>query len=323
MNKVLIIGPGSYGLCLSEVLQNNKDNEIYLLGKSEEKLSQIQSGNFIVFDHKIKPVKDFYTDYSSCFNQRYDLIIFAVPSKELSKLVNEISKYINYSVNIINTSKGMKDENNYWCDYFLKLNKNFKYSYLSGPSFAEEVIKKEKTICNLCSNNISNFLLINSIFNSNYFKLVYLKQVKPYEFIGSAKNAIALCFGIINALTKSQNTIYALLSEFMLDLRKIIEKKINFSKKIDYLSYCSLGDIVMCSNSSKSRNFSYGYDFIKLSKEDLESKYSNMTIEGIRTLNFLKSIINEYNLETKLFNLFANFINGYISVDELLNNLIN
>ncbi|MDE5599379.1 MAG: hypothetical protein K2I49_00405, partial [Ureaplasma sp.] len=262
-------------------------------------------------------------DYSSCFSQRYDLIIFAVPSKELSKLVNEISKYINYSVNIINTSKGMKDENNYWCDYFLKLNKNFKYSYLSGPSFAEEVIKKEKTICNLCSNNISNFLLINSIFNSNYFKLVYLKQVKPYEFIGSAKNAIALCFGIINALTNSQNTIYALLSEFMLDLRKIIKKKINFSKKIDYLSYCSLGDIVMCSNSSKSRNFSYGYDFIKLSKEDLESKYNNMTIEGIRTLNFLKSIIDEYNLETKLFNLFANFINGYISVDELLNNLIN
>ncbi|MDE6473091.1 MAG: hypothetical protein K2K73_01630, partial [Ureaplasma sp.] len=288
MNKILIIGPGAYGLCLAEVLQNNKQNEIYLLGKFKNKLDEIQNNQYKIFDLKINPVKNVYDNYKDCFKQKYNLIIFAVPSKELANLVLDVSAYINYNVLVINTSKGMKNDHEYWCDYFKKQNKHFKYAYLAGPSFAEDIIKKQKTICNLCCSNKYRFNKINTIFKCNYFNLVYLNQIKPYEFIGSLKNAVALAFGIINALTQSQNTINALFTQIMCELRLIINKKFICKNKIDLLSYCCLGDIMMCANSSQSRNYDYGYNLIKLSKSELENKYNNVTVEGIRTLLFLK-----------------------------------
>ena len=93
MNKILIIGPGAYGVSLSQILIAN--NNVSFLGICDSRLKQIQSHQFKMFDVLIQPVNNTYLNYEDCFNNKqYDLIICCVPAKELEFVVNELNPYI-------------------------------------------------------------------------------------------------------------------------------------------------------------------------------------------------------------------------------------
>lgn len=91
-----------------------------------------------------------------------------------------------------------------------------KYTVLSGPSFADEIFKKQPTLVTIAGTertSVDRYILSNNrlqdLITSPYFKSYYLSDVLGVELCGSIKNVLALGSGFVDGLSFGSNSMAA------------------------------------------------------------------------------------------------------------------
>lgn len=274
MKKILILGKGAFGSAIGHCLNN--DNELYFFTRKDIGLK---------INHKIKKV--FY-DINECFyNAKYDFIFIALPSKEIIDIFKIISKYIREEVIVVNCSKGLAPEFN-WEKIIKSLNNNFIYTALNGPSFASEMFKNEMTVVNIFAPSINIFDQIISLFDNSIIKFFYVENnFDVSELVSSLKNAVAIGMGLVCKFSNSPNTINAIYTLALKEVKRITTFLLD--KEVELIDFFGIGDYTMCCFNKESRNFLFGFNFLK--KEDELS-----TIEGERTIEVINKRCQNLNL---------------------------
>ena len=301
-NNILIIGSGAFGVALSQPLIDNENN-VYFYTKKQETIDGLMNGQHrSVPNIKLEKPTKCFSDLKEAFQQNINYLILAIPSAGLPDLYNEIKPFLNENITIVNTSKGLSDqEEGVWSKLFLKDNIVKKYSLIVGPSFADELVKKNKTIINVVSNNREVAKSVQNIFNNNYFKLVYFSDEYLASLASSFKNSLALALGLLNHYSDSINTQSAYLTIGLNEVQTILNRLTN-SCEVKILDFFGVGDIFLTCTSDMSRNYRFGKQIGQFGFKEAQKINQNMTIEGVRTLKFIKQYIDEYNLELPLFN---------------------
>ena len=278
MKKILVIGAGSWGTALANTLAY-KNKNVFLWTEKQKVSDQINKTKINKkYFKKILLHKNITSIFGKIDPKLYSFIFYVLPAKAFDKF---LKNYLinNQVINFIICSKGLGEKGEFVSD-LAKENLRIKNLFiLSGPSFADEVILNKPTALSLAGKKQHE--TIGKLFHSSNLRLYYSNHIKTLEFLGILKNIYALGAGIIDALNLGENAKASYLTRCLYEIKSTLK-----IKKLDQEQLFSLGgvgDLFLTSNSSKSRNYNFGYKLIKNKLKNPEK----ITIEGLNSIHVI------------------------------------
>ena len=297
--KISILGAGSWGLALAQVLNDN-NNDVLIYARREEVVTEINSQHTnkkyfpsVIFSEKIK----------ATFNlkeavQFADILLIAVPVKAYRSLLLEVKDYLNERKYFISTAKGFEEKTLMRMSDVIRdvIPESYRYEIISllGPSHAEEVVLRELTCIASVSRDNNAAKFVQKLFSYNYFRVYTQNDEIGAESASALKNAIAIASGILQGIALGDNARAALVTR---GLKELIRFGLASGGKFEtFMGLTGVGDLLVTCNSWHSRNFQAGYAIGKadLAKEFLEK--NDKTVEGIQTVKLVHQIAKEKNI---------------------------
>lgn len=324
--KITIIGTGAYGTVIANVLADN-GHEVIMYGIEEKQVTDIdinETNSTFFGDVKIncniKATMDLTAALENC-----EYIVLGVPTFVLKSTIKKISSILTRKVNFINTAKGFDEESGDLLSVAvskeLEANGVLKsYSGLFGPSIASEVIERKPTCVMVCNKDIKVAEEIADIFNNEYFSVFPSTALIASEVSAAVKNTVAIAAAMYSTITNSDNAGASIISKGNSD---IYELAIHFgADPLDFMNYATIGDLILTTMSSKSRNHQLGKK-IALSdnpKETLSAE--KMTVEGVLTCKVLHTIYSKSTIKSKLFEIMYEILYNYKRPSIVMNNIL-
>ncbi|MDX1809895.1 MAG: NAD(P)H-dependent glycerol-3-phosphate dehydrogenase [Sulfurospirillaceae bacterium] len=153
-------------------------------------------------------------------------------------------------------------------------------SYLSGPSFAYEVMQSLPTAIVINSTNMQLASKFSSFF-PDFMKTYVSDDVIGAEVCGAYKNVIAIASGICAGLNLGQNARASLISRGLVEMARFGRY---FGAEDDtFLGLSGAGDLFLSASSELSRNYRVGLELAKERKIDDILKELGEVAEGVHT----------------------------------------
>lgn len=302
MKNIGIIGAGSWGLALGKLLNENGHNvtlwtnSIDDIKEFEEKSEIKKYLPNIKFDKKIKITND-----KELVVKNMDIVITALPSAVLGKVLLEFKNYFKEDQVIINVAKGFDPVTKERLSLVIKkIVPQCNVAVLSGPSHAEEVAKQMYTAIVIAIENVKIQQELTDVFSNDYFRVYGNTDVVGVEIGSALKNIIALAVGVTDGLGQGDNLIAALMTRSMVEVVKLGLKM--GANPITFIGLTGFGDLVVTCNSVHSRNrragklLGQGYSLDEVKKE------VGMVIESLDCLKIAKDIIDEHKIDAPIIN---------------------
>lgn len=284
MSKIAVIGAGSWGTALAQVLADN-DNDVMVYDIDATVITDINDNHRnskffadVILPENLKATTDLATALRGA---NYALI--SVPTKVMRIVLTEMHEHISPSTTIINSSKGIEPGTHLRVSEVVAevLGAKRAFVSLSGPSHAEEVITREITVVTCAGSDLEILFEVQQIFSNNYFRVYRTSDLIGVEIGGSIKNVMALGSGILAGLGYGDNARAFLITRSLIEIKQLGVAMGARAETFDGLS--GLGDLVVTTMSKHSRNFQAG---LKIgSGKDLNEVIDSMSmvVEGIRS----------------------------------------
>ena len=194
---VAVLGPGSWGTALAQVLNDN-GHEVRIWGNLAEQITEINEHHTnkryfkdIVLDEKITAYYDLKETLDGV-----DAILFVVPTKVTRLVAKQVAEVLDHPVKIMHASKGLEPDTHKRLSIILEeeLSPNLRSEVVvvSGPSHAEETIVRDITLITAASKDLEAAKYVQELFSNHYFRLYTNTDVIGVETAGALKNIIAV-----------------------------------------------------------------------------------------------------------------------------------
>jgi glycerol-3-phosphate dehydrogenase (NAD+) len=242
--------------------------------------------------------------------------IHAVPVQHSRAFLSEIKDLIDPTLPIISVSKGIEVTTGKVMSDLIPsaLGRKQPTVFLSGPSFAQEVMDERPTGLVAASRDKALCRDVQNLFASPFMRINITTDVIGVEICGALKNVLAIAAGIVEGLELGNNAMAALISQGCSEIRWLAEKMGAKPATVSGLS--GLGDIMLTCYGSLSRNRSVG---VRLGKgEDLADimSSSSQVAEGVPTAGAVVSLARKYRVQLPVLTAVAQVLNGQLSAAE-------
>ncbi len=296
MSYISVIGAGSWGTTLACMLAE-KEYDVSLWVYEESLVEDINRlrintaylPGFTVPDN----VRVSHSLEDVVSRSRY--ILNVVPTQFSRAVFKDALPYIHRDAIIVNASKGIEKGTLLTITSILKELVACRIAVLSGPSFAEEVMKKLPTAVTVAASDSDTALLLQEIFNTDYFRVYTHTDVPGVEIGGALKNVMAIAAGISDGLGLGSSTRAALITRGLSEITRLGVAMGAHEKT--FIGLSGLGDLVLTCTGQLSRNYSVG---LKLGQgQKLNDILQNMTMiaEGISTAEAANALSKKFNVE--------------------------
>ena len=320
MKNIGIIGSGSFGCALANVLIKNHNVKIWSFKKEEADV--INNGHRCMFidNSKLDERIVCYTNYEDVIDDS-EYLILVTPSSVIRNTCKNIKEYVT-NQKIIIASKGMEIETNKFLIDIVKEELDLKYiGVISGPSIAKEVINDMGLKIVFTSNNSDYNNEIKDNFETDKFKIELSDDVIGTELGGTLKNIISIASGLVNGLNLGNNMNAILITKGLEEIKEIGLKL--GAKENTFYGLSSLGDLLTTCLSNKSRNNRCGILLSQGKKIDEIKEEIGMVIEGLDALKIAHDISQKYNINTKIINTLFDIIYNEKSKESIIDVVLN
>ena len=264
-----VIGAGKWGSALEAAL--SKNNKTYITSRTKR-----DRKNFISLDEMLEK----------------EYIVITVPAQEVREWLKEHFVFKNQKILV--ASKGIEAKSGMFLnEIYDEFIPQENIAFLSGPSFAAEVIKSLPTALVINSTNKDLAKEFSSFF-PDFIKTYVSDDVIGAEIAGAYKNVIAIAAGICEGLNLGKNASASLISRGLVEMHRFGS---HFGAKDEtFIGLSGAGDLFLTASSTMSRNFRVGLGLAKgMDKEAIVAELGEVA-EGIGTAYALKDIANKENL---------------------------
>lgn len=323
--KVAILGAGSWGTALGQVLvDNNHDVILYTHNVSNcFEINNYHTNKTYFKDIVLNEKLVCTTDMKEAIKDS-EMILLSVPTSAFVSVIKELNEKLDHKVIIINTAKGFEtDSSNRLSNTirkYLSKDKRSEVVSLIGPGHAEEVIVRDLTCVTATSLDASLAKQVANIFSNNYFR-VYTNSDEIGAEIGVAmKNAIAIASGILEGLGYGDNARAALCTRGLAEMVRLGVALGGEYKT--FLGLTGIGDLVVTCYSLNSRNFVAGLQIGKANSSKEFLKNNQKTVEGIRTIKVVYEISKEKGINLPIINSLYDIVYNYFKPSEAISVLM-
>ncbi|GGM22791.1 glycerol-3-phosphate dehydrogenase [NAD(P)+] [Paraliobacillus quinghaiensis] len=286
MDKVAVLGAGSWGTALAMVLNENGHDvrlwthlkehaeEINTTNKNQSYLPEVTLPSNLVAFNDLKEAL-----------QNVTSVIFVLPTSAIRDVCRQVAKVLDHKVTIIHGTKGIEPETLKRISEMMEeeLPKHLfdEIVVLSGPSHAEEVSVKHPTTVTASSKNIKEAEKAQDLFINQYFRVYTSPDMVGVELGGSLKNIIALGAGISDGLGYGDNAKAALMTRGLAEIARLGTTM--GADPLTFVGLSGIGDLIVTCTSVHSRNWKAGNLLAGGKGLNDVLEQMGMVVEGVRT----------------------------------------
>lgn len=302
--KAVVIGSGSWGTGLAQVLCDNKV-DVTIYGNCESEINDINENhrNSKYFGGiQIHPDLKATTDINVVKGS--DIVVLSVPTIAIESVCKQIDEILDKKTIIVNTSKGFHPETFERMSCVIR--ENISEEHLSsvvsliGPSHAEEVVIRMLTTICAVSLNEEDAKTVQETFSNEYLRIYTGTDEIGSEVGVAVKNAIALASGILSGLGYGDNTRAALMTRGLMEMTRFGVAM--GGKKETFMGMTGIGDLIVTCTSQHSRNFQAGYEIGKAGTAKIFWETNTKTVEGVRTAKAVHEKARELGIDMPIVN---------------------
>ena len=295
--KVFVIGAGSWGTALANVLADN-ENEVVIYARDKARVREIneEHTNKKYFDTILNSSLK-ATDELNLVSE-YEYVLLAVPSGTSIKMAEQIAPMVKKPVVLINSAKGFSpdthDRLSVEISKFFKPEQLKAYAAILGPSHAEEVVERMQTTVNIVCEDDEVAKQLQKMFANNYFRVYRNDDMIGCEYGAGLKNIIAIASGILYGVGLGDNAKASLMTRGLAEMTRYGVKM--GGKKETFMGLCGMGDLIVTCTSRFSRNWQAGYTIG--CNDDAEEfwKTNTKTVEGVEACRIIKQEADKLNI---------------------------
>src|SRR5690625_1902325 len=299
MEKIAVLGAGSWGTALSIVLADN-GHDVRLWSHRKEQVDEINETRENKQYLQTTLPKNIRA-YANIQNALRDVeaIVFVVPSSAIREVCQKVSPLITEHTTIIHATKGIEPDSSKRISEIISEEipsyKRDDIFVLSGPSHAEEVALRHPTNVTVAAKNNRKAQFAQSIFINNAFRVYTSDDVVGAELGGALNNIIALGAGISDGLGFGDNAKAALITRGLAEITRLgVALGAN---PLTFLGLCGVGDLIVTSTSTHSRNWRAGESLGKGKSLNTILEEMGMVVEGVRTTKAVAFLSDEMEVD--------------------------
>jgi glycerol-3-phosphate dehydrogenase (NAD(P)+) len=273
MNSICVIGAGKWGQALHYAL--NQKQKCFITNRTKKDIK-----DFISLDKALE-----------C-----EYLIISISSQSIREWLKNNFIYKNQKVLV--ASKGIEVGS---CAFLQEIYEEFipkeNLGFISGPSFASEVIKGLPTALVLNSYSKDFYNKFYNFFPP-FIKTYYSSDVIGAEVAGAYKNVLAIASGICEGLELGQNARATLISRGLIEMERFGN---HFgAEKETFLGLSGAGDLFLTASSKLSRNFRVGLGLAKNKTLDTILDELGEVAEGVMTSQAISQLSIKNNIYTPI-----------------------
>lgn len=302
-NKIAVLGAGSWGSVLANLLVGNNE-EVMLWSRDSEQVVTMNRWHInpqYMKDFKYSPDLKATDDMEEAVRDA-EYILMVIPTKGLREVAGNLNKILvklDQKPLLIHATKGLEQETYKRPSQMLaeEIDEDHRQDIvvLSGPSHAEDVAIQDMTAVTAACANLTAAERVQKLFSNNFFRVYTNDDVIGAEFGGALKNIIAIGAGALQGLGYKDNARAALITRGLAEIRRL---GVAFgANPFTFIGLSGVGDLVVTATSKNSRNWRAGYQLGQ--GRQLEDVISNMgmVIEGIYTAKAAYELAQKRNVK--------------------------
>ncbi len=318
--KVSIIGAGGWGTALA--IQASVKNEVCLWVYSKEEFDLIikdRINSIYLPDIKIPENIHITNDVDKAAES--DIMVFVVPSKYFRNIVKVFSKNIHKKQILISATKGLEFSTKKRMSQILEEETSCRnIGVISGPSHAEEVARNVPTSVVVASKNEKVAKIVQDRLSTDSLRLYRHNDIVGVELAGAFKNVIAIAGGMLRGFGLGDNTMAALITRGLAEIRRLGIKM--GGKLKTFAGLAGIGDLIVTCMSKYSRNGKVGEMLAKGQSIDEILSSMKMVAEGVETAKSIPELEARYGIELPISNAVYEVIYQKMPPDVCLRNLM-
>ncbi|MCX6580905.1 MAG: NAD(P)-dependent glycerol-3-phosphate dehydrogenase [Candidatus Aminicenantes bacterium] len=305
MNKILMIGGGSWGTAFANYLAIAKNQAVKIWLREPEIIESIKTNheNHVFLPGiKLSPHLIPTADFKWAVEEA-DIVILAVPSKFIRNTFHDIKGIIENKL-IVNLSKGFESTSLKTISQLAVevLGEDIlrQWITISGPSFARELALQHPTVVAASSKNPEILEKIQQDFSSDILRIYRTDDLIGIEVAGSMKNVIAIASGIIKGCGFGYNTTASLVTRASVEISRFGIKL--GARPETFWGLAGIGDLMLTCFGPLSRNFQLGERIAKGETLEQIEKSSVMVAEGVETTKAIDQLSDRLGIEMPISN---------------------
>ena len=297
MEKIGIIGAGSWGTALSKVVADNGhavtvwsivESEIEMLKAEHEhkdKLPGVKLPESIVYTTKIEEAIT-----------GMDVCVLAVPSPFTRSTSKMMAPYVTEGQILVNVAKGVEEKTLMTLSEIIEEEiPTAEVCVLSGPSHAEEVGRGLPTTVVVGSKHRNTAEYLQGIFMNEVFRVYTSGDMLGIELGGALKNVIGLAAGVADGLGCGANTKAALITRGIAEITRL---GLAMGGKAETFSgLTGIGDLIVTCASMHSRNRRAGILIGQGKSMEEAMDEVKQVVEGVYSAKAASGLAKKYQIE--------------------------
>jgi glycerol-3-phosphate dehydrogenase (NAD(P)+) len=330
--NALVIGGGAFGTSIAFVLSESFDN-VYVKVRSQENYESLKNGENEVYlpgqklPKNIIPVLEFSELDSNLKDSKLNIIINGLPTSAITRFFGDnkdrFRAYFKDGIPLVSLSKGIDPEtlelpddlfNHFFSEYSDCL------TYLSGPSFAKEILDRQVTIVSLAGKTPEVLLKVSNMLQTDYFKAFPTYDIKGVLLGGALKNILAIAGGILEGLGYNHNTRAAMITRGITEMLRF--GKVLNARSETFYSFAGMGDLILTTTSDLSRNKTFGMQLAAGRKAEEIISSTRSVVEGYKTTKAAHKLAERYHIKTRLFDGIYQILYNDVDPKEVISKLM-
>lgn len=303
MEKISVIGAGSWGTALAFVLAENGHDCLLWARRSEQaaEINEQHTNSRYLPDVRLPENLAAGSDLAAAAVHG-QIIVLAVPTAAMRETCRSIQEKLKKPALFVHVSKGIEPDSLKRISEIIEeeIDPSLRSAVvvLSGPSHAEEVVLRHPTTVAAASSDVQAAERIQDLFMNHYFRVYTNTDVTGVELGGALKNVIALAAGISDGLGYGDNAKAALITRGLSEITRLGVQMGADQKTFSGLT--GLGDLVVTCTSVHSRNWKAGNRLGKGQTLETVTAEMGMVIEGVRTTKAAYQLASQHAVNMPL-----------------------
>ena len=296
--KVSVIGAGSWGTALSQLLAANGHN-VGLWARNPEVVASINGRHVnprYLSDVALSEGIVATLSYGEALEGARAVVV-VTPSNLLREVARTLSPLIETDLPVVICSKGIEEGSGKLCTEIFEdeLGNASRLAVLSGPNHAEEVIRQIPTATVIASRSPKAADLFQGFFASDTFRTYVSDDVRGVELCAAFKNVIAIAVGLSFGLGFGDNTAALLMTRGLAEMGRLVAACGGQTRTC--MGLAGMGDLVATCTSKHSRNRSFGEMLAAGKTIDDFNTQTHMVAEGALACKTIQTLADAYHVE--------------------------
>lgn len=306
----VVLGAGAFGTSIAFVLAQNF-KRVVIKVRSQDIYDEIKRGE----NHTYLPGQKIpaeivpaltWEELKSQTVGDVELVVSGLPTTAIRPFfrenAQEVKNLLKMGIPFVSLAKGIDTEtlelpDDMFRDYLNDFEDQL--TYLSGPSFAKEILDKQITLVSLAGRSRSTLLKASEMMQTDFFKCFPTYDIKGVLLGGALKNVLAISSGIIEGLGYNHNTRAAMITRGIVEMLRF---GVVFNARPEtFYGFSGMGDLILTSTGELSRNKQFGIEVARGRKPEDIIKATRSVVEGYKTTKAAFELAKKYEIRARLF----------------------